>query len=393
MMKAKRALALGLAAAMCATALSACGKGGNGGTGAADGETIKIGLNYELSGDVGQYGQSCAQGIRLAIEEINAAGGVLDKQIELVEIDNASKNEEAKSAAIRLATKENVSLILGPATSGAVKATTAVATQYKVPVITCSATADDITVQNGKLNPYTYRICYNDTFQGTMMGNFATKDLNVKKAVVLVDSSNDYSAGLGNAFKESFTSKGGTIVDEQTYNAKDTDFKAILTNLKGKEFDAIYLTGYYEAVALIIKQAREIGITQPFLGADGYDAPKLPEIAGSALSNVYFTNHYSSGDTAAEVQDFIKKFREKYDKDPDGFNALGYDMAKFAAGAIKRAGSADREKINQALAETKDYPAVTGKFSIDQNHNPIKATVIIEYKEGKQTFRTKMSAE
>lgn len=383
----KRAVALGLAGALALTSLAGC-QGG-----ADSGDTIKIGLNYELSGDVGQYGQSCVQGIELAFEEINAAGGVLGKQIEAIKVDNTSKNDEAMNVATRLATKDNVSVILGPATSGAVKATTAIATANGVPVITCSATADDITVQNGNLNPYTYRICYNDTFQGTMMGNFATQDLGVTKAVILTDTSNDYSAGLGNAFKESFESQGGTIVAEETYSMKDTDFNPILTKLKDLEFDAIYLTGYYEAVALIIKQAREMGIDQPFLGADGYDAPKLPEIAGDALNNVFFTNHYSSGDTSPEVQAFIESFRAKYGEDPDGFNALGYDMAKFVADAITRAGSADREKINQALADTVDFEAVTGKFSMDENHNPVKATVIIEYKDGQQTFRTKLAAE
>ncbi|MDF2566733.1 MAG: ethanolamine utilization protein EutJ [Oscillospiraceae bacterium] len=384
-MKKAKIVALCMAAAMPVSMFAGCKNS------TTNANEIKIGLNYELSGDVAQYGISCVEGIELAVGEINAAGGIDGKQIKLVKIDNKSDNNEAMNVATKLATQEGVCAIMGPATSGAVKATNAVATKYKVPVISCSATADDVTIKDNKLNDYTFRICYNDSFQGKVMGDFSSSDLKAKKAIILADNANDYSKGLATAFKSSFTSAGGTIVSEENFTSTDKDFNAVLTKIKDKDFDIIYLPGYYEQVGLIVKQARSMGITKPILGADGYDSPDLAKIAGKEnLTNVFFTNHYSSKDTSSEVTTFIDAFKKKYSKDPNAFHALGYDMAKYVVAAIKTAGGTDTAKIQQALANTKDFDAVTGKFTIDAQHNPVKSTVVIECKNGEQTFRTKI---
>lgn len=362
-------------------------------TSASAGDKIKVGLNYELTGNVATYGQSLTAGVELAFEEINANGGVLGKQIEEVKVDNKSDNTEAANLSARLATRDKVVALLGPATSGNTKAATPAAMQNKVPLISASATADDVTVDsNGKVRDYIFKTCFSDSFQGVMMANFATDDLKAKKAALLVDSTSDYSKGLSKSFKGTLQSKGGSVTTEEAYQAKDTDFKAVLTKIKGTNPDVLFVPGYYEEVGLIVKQARELGLNVPILGCDGYDSPKLTEIAGKdALKNVYYSNHYSSLDNSPEVVKFRDAFKKKYGKDPDAFNALGYDMAYFLADALKRAGAVDTEKLKDALASTKDFKGVTGQFSIDENHNPVKSITILEMKDGKPSFLKKLN--
>jgi len=345
---------------------------------ATTGDTIKVGVNYELSGGVATYGQSSVNGIELAINEINAAGGVNGKQIELVKYDTKSEPAEATSLATKLMTQDKVVAVLGPATSGPFKATIPVAIGNKVPVVSGSATADDVTVDKSGVKEYAFRICFSDSYQGTAMATFAKDNLSAKKAVVILDSSSDYGKGLAENFEKTFTAGGGTIAAKESYVAKDTDFNAILTSIKGKEFDVIFIPGYYQEAGLIIKQARALGINAPVLGADGFDSPTLLELAGAeALNKVYYSNHYSSLDKDPVVTKFITDYKAKYGKEPDAFNALGYDVAKFVADGIKRAEKVDGPSVKTALAATKDFVGVTGSFSVDENHNPVKAIVVI----------------
>ncbi|MCO8194047.1 MULTISPECIES: ABC transporter substrate-binding protein [Anaerofustis] len=383
----KKAAALLLSATML-VGFSACG-----GSSAENSDTIKIGVNYELSGDVATYGQSCTKGIEMAVNEVNEAGGINGKKVEIVKIDNKSDNNEAMSAATKLASKEGVSVMIGPATSGAFKATIAAANQYKVPAITCSGTSDDITVDsNGNVQEYIFRLCYTDSLQGSKMAEFATKKLNAKSAIVLADTSNDYSNGLAKAFESEFKANGGTIVSTETFTAQDKDFSPVLTKIKDKKADVIYLPGYYTECSLIIKQARELGIDLPILGADGYDSPTMLETAGAeALENVYYTNHYAVDDESEVVQNFVKAYKAaNNDENPGAFETLGYDAGKLACDAIARAGSADPQKVSEALAATKDFQAVTGTLSIDEKHNPVKETVVLEFKDGNAVFNTKL---
>ncbi|HHY81922.1 MAG TPA: ABC transporter substrate-binding protein [Clostridiales bacterium] len=357
-------------------------------------DTIKIGVNYELSGGVATYGQSSVEGIELAVEEINKAGGVNGKLIEIVKYDNKSEEAEATTLATRLMTQDKVVAVLGPATSGAFKATIPVATQHKVPVASGSATADDVTVDSNGVKEYAFRICFNDSYQGTGMANYALNNLGLKKAVIIMDSSSDYGKGLAENFKKTFEANGGTVVAQEAYVEGDTDFNAILTSIKGKDFDVIFIPGYYEEAGLIIKQARDQGIDVPILGADGFDSPDLKSLAGAeALNNVYFSNHYSSLDQDPVVQDFIKLFKSKYNKQPDAFNALGYDLAKFVIDGISRAEKLTGEAVKDALAATKNFNGVTGSFSVDENHNPVKALVVIQLKDGEQYSSERLSMD
>lgn len=359
-------------------ALTGCGGGETGGE---ESDTIKIGVNYELSGAVATYGQSSVDGVELAIEEVNAAGGVLGKQIELVTIDNKSDAAEVVSVATRLMTEEGVCAVIGPATSGNFKAELPIALENGIPVISGSATANDVT--EGATQEYTFRICFSDDFQGVAMANYAAKTLGAKKVAVVQDKSSDYAEGLAASFVATFEELGGEVVAQEAYTAGDTDFNAILTSLTAKEFDAIWLPGYYQEVGLIVKQARALGIDCPVLGADGYDSPVLAELAGAeALHDVYFSNHYSSLNEDETVTAFIEAYKAANGVEPDAFNALAYDAAKLVCDAIERAGSAEPEAIKDALAATSEFKAVTGTLSIDENHNAQKALVVIKLDNG-----------
>jgi branched-chain amino acid transport system substrate-binding protein len=384
---------LGVLAVAASVSLLAGCSGAQGSAGAADPATIKIGVNYELSGAVATYGQASVRGIEMAVEEINKAGGIKGKQIELVQYDNKSEPAEATTLATKLMNQDKVLAVIGPATSGSFKATVPVAIKNKVSVVSGSATADDVTVDASGVKEYAFRTCFNDSFQGTAMANYATKNLAAKSVMIIKDSSSDYAKGLAENFKKTFTAAGGTIVGEEAYVAGDTDFNAVLTRVKGQQFDAIYLPGYYQEAGLIIKAARGLGITAPVMGGDGFDSPDLLKLGGAAaLNDVYFTNHYSSLDKDPKVVSFIAGFKAKYNEDPNAFHALGYDTAKFVADAIGRASAFSGEAVKDALAQTKDFQAVTGTLSVDPNHNPVKAIVVVGLKDGVQATSEKVSS-
>ncbi|MEC0344825.1 MULTISPECIES: ABC transporter substrate-binding protein [Peribacillus] len=391
-MKKKKLASAFLSLSLAAGVLAGCSGSGSSEKTSGDGDTIKIGVNLELSGGVASYGQSIAEGLELATAEINKEG-IDGKKIKLIKVDNKSEASEATSGAIKLTSQDQVAAIVGAATSTNSIAQVQIAQDNKVPVISPSGTSPEITFSKDKLNDYVFRTSFIDPFQGTVAANFAAKEIKAKSAAIYIDSSSDYSKGLAAAFKEQFEKNGGKVVAEEAYIAKDTDFRSTLTRLKSAKPDFIFLPGYYEEAGLIVKQARETGLDVPFMGGDGWDSPKLVEIAGAkALNNTFITNHYSSGDPDEKIQNFVSAFKAKYkDKSPDAFNALGYDTGYFLADAIKRAGSADSEKIKEALEKTADLELVTGTFTLDEKHNPIKSATILEFKEGKQVFNTKIN--
>ncbi|MFA5524060.1 MAG: ABC transporter substrate-binding protein [Tissierellales bacterium] len=358
-------------------------------------DEIKVGLNYAYSGGAATYGQGLTEGIELAMEEINKNGGVLGKQLKTIKIDNKSEATESANAATKLATRDKVVAILGSDTSGSTKAAIPAAMQNNIPIISGSATDDDVTVDsNGKVRDYVFKTCFNDSFQGILMAEFAYKDLGLKNAVILADTTSDYAQGLSKNFKETFTALGGTVQVEEAYQAKETDFKAVLTRIKGKNPGVLFVPGYYEEVGLIVRQARELGLDMPILGGDGYESPKLQEIAGNtALNKVYYSSHYSPLEDSEIVLNFQKNFKEKYGKEPDAFNALGYDLAYFLVDALDRTGEVNSERLRDSLASTIDFTGVTGNISIDENHNPVKSATIIEMKDGQASFLKKLDPQ
>ena len=386
-MKKSKMLSLVLVVVMMGSFLIGCSNEGS-----VDGDTIKVGLNYELSGNAASYGTDLSDGVEMALAEVNANGGVLGKQIEVVKMDNTSDSAEAANISTRLITRENVVTILGPATSGNTKGAIPVSTQNQVPLVSASATADDVTVDsNGNVRAYVFKTCFSDSYQGVTMANFAYDDIGFTNAAILVENTSDYSVGIGNSFREEFSSLGGAVVAEEAYQSKETDFRAVLTNIRAANPDVLLVPGYYEEVGLIIRQARELGIDVPILGGDGYDSPDILDLAGpEALNDVYYTNHYSPMDTSQEVVEFREAFNEKFNKEPGAFHALGYDLGYFFADAVERAGEVSPEKIKYAMAATLDFAGITGTLSMDEFHSPIKAVTILELVDGQPTFLKKL---
>ena len=382
--KSRTFIALAVVVAMVAL-LAGCGGGGA----KQEAKDIKIGGNFELTGGIANFGKQTTNGIKLAFKEVNAAGGVLGKQLTFVEADNKSEPSEATNAITKLITQDKVVAVLGPVASSNVLATLQVSQDNKVPVLTATGTNTKITVDGGKVRPYAFRGCFIDPFQGTVMANFASKSLKAKTAAIYIDNSSDYSKGLAQVFEESFTKNGGKIVSKEAFLQKDQDFKTILVKIKGTNPDVIYVPGYYEEVGKIVKQARELGITAPFVGGDGWDSPKLVEIGtAAALNNTFMTNHYSVEDTSSASKAFVDAYKKEYGQVPDAMAVLGYDAMYVLIDAIKRANSAEPGKIRDALAATKEYPAVTGKISLNENHDAVKSAVILELKDGKQTYKS-----
>lgn len=373
-------------------AFSVLAAGCGGGKAATDTGEIKLGANIELTGSVANYGSQALTGLKLAIKEVNAAGGVHGKQISLVVADNKSEPSEATNATTKLITQDKVVAIIGPAVSSNFLAAVQVAQDHKIPALTPTGTNEKITVDNGKVRPYSFRSCFTDPFQGTVMANFAAKSLKVKTAAIYIDSSSDYSKGLAEVFEKVFVQNGGTIVAKEAYLQKDSDFRAALTKLKAANPDAIFIPGYYEEVGKIAKQARELGINQPLLGTDGWTDEKLVEIAGAdALNNSYYSNHFSAQDKDPNVAKFVDAYKAEYNREPNVFAALGYDAGLLIVDAIKRAGSADPQKIRDALEQTKNFQASTGVLSLDANHNPIKTAFILERQNGVELFKEKIN--
>ncbi len=361
------------------------------GCGGSSSKEIKIGLLNEMTGGNATIGTAAANGAKLAIKEINANGGLLGKQIKAVVADNKSGPAESANAMTKLLTQDKVVAVTGTFSSSNAIAAASVAEANKTPYLVAGATNPKVTVDEKTKNvkKYIYRVCFIDPFQGTVAANFAAKDLKVKKAAMLVDNSSDYSKGLAEFFEAAFTKEGGTIVANEAYLQKDTDFKATLTKIKSKDIDILYVPGYYEEVGKIVKQAREMGITVPIVGADGWDSPKLGEIASaSALNNTYFTNHYSVEDTSPKAKAFVEAYTKEYGQKPEALAVLGYDAVYVLADAIKRANSTDSAKIIEALAATKDFPAISGVTTINKTHDADKNAVVIEMKDGKQVFKT-----
>ena len=372
------------------SALTGCGGGSKG----ADGDTIKVGGLLEMTGGSASFGISGKNGIDLALKKINEKGVLGGKKLSLVVADTKSEASEATNGMQKLISQDKVVAVIGPNQSSAVIASGAINNGAKVVDITPMGTNPDVTVdpKTKQVKPYSFRTCFIDPFQGTVMASFASNELKVKRAAIYIDNTSDYAKGLAQFFKENFVKNGGQVVIEEAYLQKDTDFKSTLTKIKAAKPDFIYIPGYYQEVGLIVKQAREMGITVPMAGGDGWDSAKLPEIAGkAALENTFFSSLYSPDDTSDLNKEFVAEYKKAYNTNPDVFAALAYDSTLLIAKAIEDAGSADPAKIAEAMAKIKGFKGVSGEVTFNEEHNPIKSAVIIEHKDGKQTFKTKVN--
>ncbi|MBN7772726.1 ABC transporter substrate-binding protein [Clostridium aminobutyricum] len=357
--------------------LSGCG---------GDKETIKatqaeakIGLNLELTGPLAYYGEGTLNGMTMAVDEINQAGGINGMKINLIVTDNKSDPVRAAYLQNRLLTRDGAITTVGPSTSFNFIETIPAAMENRIPTIASHSTADEVTVdRNGNVYAYVFRTTFNDSFQGTTMANFALNNLGARRAVTIEEQNNVYSEGLVRSFTRAFEEGGGTIASSKIYQKGDKDFESMLNEIKQEEYDVIFLPAYFQEAGLIIKQARDAGITQPILATDAVDTPVLLEIAGpSALNNVYLTTDFSSLNTDPKVQNFIADFKKKFGTEPISSDARGYDTAYFIADAIERTGSLDPQVLTDAYATTENFNGVTGTFSMGPEHNPIKSILVI----------------
>jgi len=347
-----------------------------------DANEIVIGEYGSLTGTTATFGLSTKNGIDLAIDEVNKAGGVLGKQIRVVVEDDQGRPEEAQTVVTKLITRDRVVALLGEVASSRSLAAAPVAQQNKIPMITPSSTNPKVT----QIGDYIFRTCFIDPFQGLVMAKFSINTMKVKNVAVLRDIKNDYSVGLADVFVENFKQMGGSIVSDESYSEGDTDFSAQLTSMKSKNPEALFIPGYYTEVGLIARQARKLGMTIPLLGGDGWDSPRLWEIGGEALNGSFYSNHSSMDDPSPHIQKFVADYKARFHETPDSLAAGAYDSANILVDAIRRANSTEPAKIRDAIAQTKNFPGITGTITIDENRNAVKPAVILTVKDGKLVF-------
>ncbi len=337
-------------------------------------ETVKIGLITPLTGDVKTFGESTKNSFNIAVEEYSAKGKY---KIETIIADDKNDPTEGANATMKLITQDKVVAIIGPLTSKVAIPVGEIANKYKIPVITGTATSPKVTVSEGKRKPYVFRACFIDPFQGTVAATFALKNLRATKAAVMYDVGNDYSKGLAEYFKSTFTKGGGSVAAYESYQKDDVDFSALISKIAIKKPDIIYVPDYYNKVGLIAKQIREKGIKATMMGGDGWDSPELIKVAGNAIVGGYFTNHYSPDRKDPVTESFVKKYRERHGAVPDALGSLGYDATAILLKTLDAAGKPTAAEITRLLAGLKNHKGVTGTISFDGNGDAVKSAVIL----------------
>ena len=341
-------------------------------------DKIKIGEFGSLTGGNASFGISQNNGVQMALEEVNSSGGVLGKKIDLTVEDNQTKQGQTTTIVKKLISEDHVVALIGEVASSKTLEAAPIAQASKIPLLATAATNPAVT-QTGD---YVFRVCFTDDFQAVVIARFVLETLQKKKVAFMTDVKQDYSVGLTKIAKEYLEKNGGEIVKEQSYSSDDKDFRAQLTAIKAANPDVIIITGYYPEAALIAKQGRQFGIKAVLAGGDGWDGSSLIPVGGSAVEGAYFSDHFAVSDTSPLVQNFVGAYKKKYNTAPDAFAALGYDAFKLLVDAIKRAGGTDPEKLRDAIANTKDFPGVSGKITINPERNATKSAVILTIKNG-----------
>ena len=360
--------------------VSGCNKG--------SGDEILIGEYGSLSGPNATFGISSTNGLKLAVEELNNSGGLLGKKVKLITYDDQGKPSEAQTVVQRLIKNDNVVAVIGEVASSNSKAGAPICQQNKIPMITPASTNPEVTA----IGDYIFRVCFIDPFQATVVSKFILNTLKLKRVALLKDVKNAYSTGLADFFEKEFKNMGGEIIEVQSFSAGDKDFKAQLTSIKAKNPEAIFIPAYYTDVNLISIQASEIGLTVHLIGSDGWESEKLTEgKAKDALEGCYFSTHVSTENPDPKIQEFITKYKAKYNSMPDAMAFLAYDAGLILFEAMKKAGTTEPEKVKNELAKIKDFLGVTGKITINEQRNAIKPAVILEIKGGQFKYKETVS--
>jgi branched-chain amino acid transport system substrate-binding protein len=362
---------------------------GSAGGGSSGGSTpasagLVIGHYASMTGNTAHFGQDTDKAVHMAVDEINAAGGLLGKPVKLTTLDDRGDSAEAASAVTRLIDVEHVNALIGEVASSLSLAGGRIAQRRGIPMVSPSSTNPKVTA----VGDFIFRVCFIDPFQGKVMATFARNTLKLDEVALLKDVKNDYSIGLADTFKASFVALGGKIALEQSYSAGDTDFSAQVTAVKATKAQAIYVPGYYSEVGAIARTTQRLGVKVPLLGGDGWDAPELFTIGGDALEGSYFSNHFAADGASPKAKAFIAAFKKQYAQEPTGLGMLGYDAAAVLFDAVKRAGSVSGSAVRDALAQTKGFEGVTGKITIDKDRNAEKSAVVIKIVGGKGKYET-----
>jgi branched-chain amino acid transport system substrate-binding protein len=339
---------------------------------------ITVGEFASLTGSTASFGQSSHRGTLMAMEEVNGRGGVLGRKVRLVTEDDQSRAGEAATVVRKLISRERIVGLLGEVASSRSLEAAPICQQEKVPMISPASTNPRVT----EVGDYIFRVCFIDPFQGTVLAKFANSR-GWKRVAILTDVKQDYSVGLSQFFKQTFVGLGGQVIGEQSYSSGDKDFKAQLTAIKAMEPDAVLSSGYYTEAGLIARQARDLGVNVPFLGGDGWDSPSLVEVAGKAIEGSFFSNHFSAEDPAPAIQEFLRRYRERFKDEPDAMAALGYDSAMILVDAIERAGTTEATALKTAISATKSFSGVTGTISLNGQRNADKSAVILQVVNGR----------
>lgn len=371
-----------LSAALLAAALTtACHPGREAQTADSSGD-IPVGVYGALTGSEAAFGTSTVNGVRIAADEINAAGGILGRKIRLVIEDDQGRAEEAASVVTKLITSDGVVALIGENSSNQSLAAAPIAQKYGVPMISPSSTNPAVTEKGDAI----FRVCFTDPYQGKALAAFVRNNLKLDSAAILIDKKNDYSVGLGGVFRKEFEAAGGKIVAEQSYSGGDTEFRPQLTTIKSSAPQAVFIPGFYTEVGQIAIQARDLGLTVPLVGGDGWDSPVVIQIGGKAIEGSYFSDHYFVGDTRPVVQKFVAEYEKRYGHKPEATAALGYDALHLFANAARRANSLDKKLVRDQIAATKDYEGVSGTITMGPDRNPIKPVAMIKIENGQMNF-------
>ena len=360
-----------LAAALLTVPLAGCGN-----TPGGSGDEIVIGGLAPLTGSVAQYGVAVDNAVKLAVDDINAKGGILGKTIKYISYDEKGDPTEATNAYIRLVDQDKIVALIGDVTSAPCEAVAQQAARDKLPMITPSGTSEAITTYGENV----FRACFIDPYQGQLMASYASKKLNAKTAAILFDNGDPYSSGIADAFEAAAKALGMTITNKEGYASKSTDFNSQLTKIKAGNPDVLLLPVYYNDVVLIAKQAKDQGLTATLLGADGWDgvAAQLDAASADVVKNAYFCSQYSASSSDPALQNFLKTYKEKYNEEPNMFAVLGYDAMQIMAAAIEKAGTTDSAAVIKALRET-NYKGLTGTTTFDDKRNPVREAIITSF--------------
>ncbi len=360
----------------------ACERRGGPGAGGESGPII-VGYYGDLTGRTSNFGVSTRNGVLMAADEINKAGGINGRQITILSEDDEGRPEKAATVVTKLIDQDRVIALLGEVASGNSLAAAPKAQAAHVPMISPSSTNPAVT----QVGDYIFRVCFIDPFQGEVMAKFAANTLKAKTAAIMLDFNSPYSRGLTEFFEKSFTKLGGQVVSKQSYTQGDRDYKGQLTSIRSLNPDVIYVPGYYGEVGVIAKQAKQLGIQKPLLGGDGWDAPQLWELGGESLNGSFMSNHYSVEDPSPAIQKFVADFKTRYNIVPDALAALGYDSMRVLADALRRAGTSEGTKLRDAVAATRDFAGVTGVITINSERNAVKPAVVLKLQNGQYVYQ------